>query len=329
MPPSSKTAERSGAKAARATTPRRSPSSTSRRRSRSGRACTSAGASNIGHLLAEVIDNSIDEAMAGFCAKIDVVLEADGSATVIDAGRGVPVAVHPDSGKSALEMAFTQLHTGGKFNTDSYSTSGGLHGCGHQGHQRPLRMAGGRRAPRRGSLPPALRPRPRREPRRDPLPQDGRGRRRGRQAGRQGRDQGQRARGQGQACHGHQDLLQALLGVHGGHPLRLRQRRAPAGGGQLPHARPAADRGRQTRARGAAPHLRADRRPLGLCRPPQRGPQGHPRRPDHDLGRDGGRGEGRAGLPVSQRRRRGDPQRSSTRSPPATAAPTSPASERR
>jgi len=88
------------------------------------------GRSNIGHLLAEVIDNSIDEAMAGYCAKIDVVLAADGSATVIDAGRGVPVAVHPDSGTSALEMAFTQLHTGGKFNTDSYSTSGGLHGVG-------------------------------------------------------------------------------------------------------------------------------------------------------------------------------------------------------
>jgi DNA gyrase subunit B len=88
------------------------------------------GRSNIGHLLAEVIDNAIDEAMAGACDRIDVVLHRDGSAQVDDSGRGVPVAIHSESGKSALEMSFTQLHTGGKFNTESYSTSGGLHGVG-------------------------------------------------------------------------------------------------------------------------------------------------------------------------------------------------------
>ena len=86
--------------------------------------------SNLGHLLVEIVDNSIDEAMGGHCSRIDVTLNADGSATVVDDGRGVPTAIHPDSGLSALEMAFTKLHTGGKFNQDSYSTSGGLHGVG-------------------------------------------------------------------------------------------------------------------------------------------------------------------------------------------------------
>ncbi|MFN2115553.1 MAG: type IIA DNA topoisomerase subunit B [Anaerolineae bacterium] len=88
------------------------------------------GRGNLQHLLNEVIDNAIDEAMGGHCTRIDVVLEDDGSARVDDNGRGVPVDIHKESGDSALEMAFTKLHTGGKFDQDSYSTSGGLHGVG-------------------------------------------------------------------------------------------------------------------------------------------------------------------------------------------------------
>jgi DNA gyrase subunit B len=88
------------------------------------------GRGNLTHLLNEVIDNAIDEAMSGCCSRIDVSIQPDGSARVEDDGRGVPVEIHADTGTSALEMAFTQLHTGGKFDSDSYSTSGGLHGVG-------------------------------------------------------------------------------------------------------------------------------------------------------------------------------------------------------
>jgi DNA gyrase subunit B len=88
------------------------------------------GRGNLHHLLNEVVDNSIDEAMAGFCTRIDVLLHADGSAEVADDGRGVPVEMHAESGEPALQMAFTSLHTGGKFDQDSYNTSGGLHGVG-------------------------------------------------------------------------------------------------------------------------------------------------------------------------------------------------------
>ena len=99
-------------------------------RKRPGMYIGSVSTKGLNHLIYEIVDNSVDEHLAGYCSEISVILEKDGTATIKDNGRGIPVGINEKAGIPAVEVVFTILHAGGKFGDGGYKISGGLHGVG-------------------------------------------------------------------------------------------------------------------------------------------------------------------------------------------------------
>ena len=99
-------------------------------RKRPGMYIGSVSTKGLNHLIYEIVDNSVDEHLAGYCDRISVILDEDGTATISDNGRGIPVGINDKTGLPAVEVVFTMLHAGGKFGNGGYKIAGGLHGVG-------------------------------------------------------------------------------------------------------------------------------------------------------------------------------------------------------
>lgn len=121
-------------------------------RMRPGMYIGTTGIKGLHHILWEIVDNAVDEAANGFADRLSIVLNTDNSATVSDNGRGIPVDIHPQLKISGVEVVYTQLHAGGKFNNENYSYSGGLHGVGRVRHQRAFKVAQRRGIPQRQEI---------------------------------------------------------------------------------------------------------------------------------------------------------------------------------